>query len=225
MQQWPSSQRVSQEIFPPSDNHISVKADDLFFTVHIKRGTLVVQQCFSLVLWNKLHMQGVCSDWNLIKIKAGGHESTSADRKPMNVKRTAAADALSGPAHWLSSCLVCSHCAPSFFSLSLSQQCWRHVPLWSPYLLGHQSFSTKQSEPGSTSAIHFQESFVAYCYKHTWRPLSQKNLTFAFRCCRDSLKHPVGWENMEECHQTSGIKLTKLNFLGVISGLKGRLDG
>lgn len=28
--------------------------------------------------------------------------------------------------------------------------------------------STKQSEPGSTSAIHFKQSFVACCYKHTW---------------------------------------------------------
>ena len=154
MQQWPSSQRVSQEIFPPSDNHINVKADDLFFTVHIKRGTLVVQQCFSLVLWNKLHMQGICSDWNMIKIKARGHESTSADRKPMNVKRTTAADALSGSAHWLSSCLVCSHCAPSFFSLSPSQQYWRHVPLWSPYLLGHQSF------PLNTESLDLLPQFI-----------------------------------------------------------------
>lgn len=73
-------------------------------------------------------------------------------------------------------------------SLSLSQQCWRHVPLWSPYLLGHQSFSTKQSEAGSTSAIHFQESFVAYCYKHTWRPLSQKKSDFCLQMSQGFIK-------------------------------------
>lgn len=32
----------------------------------------------------------------MIQIKAGGHQSTSADRKPMNAKHIQAADALSG---------------------------------------------------------------------------------------------------------------------------------
>lgn len=73
----------------------------------------------------------------MIKIKTWGHESTSVDRKPMNVKYIQAADALRGSACWLSLCLARSYYAGSYFSLStILKTCL----LWSSYLLGHQRF-------------------------------------------------------------------------------------
>lgn len=108
-------------------------------------------------------MQGVCSNWNMIKIKAWGHESTSAHRKPMNVKmHTGCGYALIEFMFGLFS--LCS----IIFSLSLSTILKTCSPL---KLLSRRTskVSTKQSEPASTSAIHFKESFVAYCYKHARR--------------------------------------------------------
>ncbi len=164
----------------------------IYFTVHIKHGTLVVYWYFSLVLWDKLYVQGVCCNWNMIKIKAWGHESTSADQKPMNEKCVQATDAGSGLTRWLSLCLVCSYCAASFFfSLPTELATCSPLKLLSPWT---SKVSTLQKRLWSTSAIHFKESFVAVCYKHTQSLcFVLESQTFAFRRQRsgDALNIPL----------------------------------
>lgn len=94
-----------------------------------------------LLSWNKLHMQEVCSNRNMIKIEASGHESTSSNRKRnMNVRRhtgcrcTLRAGTLIEFTFGLF--LLCCIILVSLPTILIG-----NVPLWSSYLLGHQRFA------------------------------------------------------------------------------------